>query len=122
MIPFESDSIGETLAEFGGWTPIYIKNKKSFYTSMKSKFKIEFPSIVNQNCNQVFGVFKYYEWKGESVRAWMDEFNTLDEAQAAYPNAVFNGLGSAYQPPIISHLAPDWFDEADAGERWDDDY
>ena len=30
--------------------------------------------------------------------------------------------GSSYHPQPMSDLAPDWFDPADAGERWNDDY
>ena len=30
--------------------------------------------------------------------------------------------GSTYHPKPMSDLPPDWYDPADAGERWDDDY
>jgi len=95
---------------------------------MKANIQIEFPSCGATYSNDVYGVYEYDEYPmssvlaGQSRRTWLDEFDSLEEAQAAYPNAVFNDAGSSYQPLNISRIAPDWFDESYAGERWDDDY
>ena len=95
---------------------------------MKANIKIEFPSAGATYCNNVFGVYEYDEYPGSSVlagqsrRTWLGEYETLEEARAEYPNAVYNDCGSRFQPVNVSRIAPDWFDESYAGERWDDDY
>jgi hypothetical protein len=95
---------------------------------MKTDFRIEFPSSGATYCNDVYGVYEYGVYSessvlaGQTCRIWVDEFDTLEEAQAAYPQASFNDCGSGYQPLNLSNIAPDWFDESNAGERWDDDY
>jgi hypothetical protein len=40
---------------------------------------------------------------GQSRRTWMDDFETLEEAQKAYPKAVVCSF-STYQPPYLNHL------------------
>lgn len=41
--------------------------------------------------------------EGQSRRVWLDDFETLDEARAAYPDAdVIDG--STYRPPCLNHL------------------
>ena len=40
---------------------------------------------------------------GQSRRTWMDDFETLEEAQKAYPEAVVC-VCSTYQPPYLGHL------------------
>ncbi len=40
---------------------------------------------------------------GQSRRTWMDDFDTLEEAQKAYPEAVVLG-GTTYRPPSLGHL------------------
>jgi hypothetical protein len=41
--------------------------------------------------------------EGQSRRVWLDDFETLDEARAAYPDAdVIDG--STYRPPSLNHL------------------
>jgi len=95
---------------------------------MQKDIRIEFPSRGATYCNQVFGVYEYDFWpnhsvlSGQSRRTYLSEFKTLEEARSAYPEAFYNDNGSGYQPVNISRIAPDWFDESDAGERWDDDY
>ena len=42
---------------------------------------------------------------GQSRRSWLDDFDTLEEAQKAYPEAVV--CGSTYQPPYLGHLSDD---------------
>ena len=52
---------------------------------------------------------------GQRRRVWMDDFETIAEAQAAYPKAVLSG--STYQKPVLHHLPEEgdldsyWFDE-----------
>lgn len=43
---------------------------------------------------------------GQSRRTWMDDFETLEEAQKAYPEAVVCAC-STYQPPHLGHLTDD---------------
>lgn len=43
---------------------------------------------------------------GQSSRAWLDDFDTLEEAVIAYPDAVVID-GSTYRPPSLSHLPDD---------------
>ena len=40
---------------------------------------------------------------GQSRRTWLDDFDTLEEAVIAYPDAVVIG-GTTYQPPYLGHL------------------
>ena len=40
---------------------------------------------------------------GQSRRSWLDDFDTLEEAVIAYPDAVVIG-GTTYQPPSLGHL------------------
>ncbi len=40
---------------------------------------------------------------GQSRRIWLDDFDTLEEAVIAYPDAVVCA-GSTYQPPYLNHL------------------
>jgi hypothetical protein len=42
---------------------------------------------------------------GQRRRVWMDDFETLDEAQAAYPKAKVSG--ATYQAPYLEHLPKD---------------
>lgn len=41
--------------------------------------------------------------EGQSRRAWLDDFDTLEEAVIAYPDAVVCAC-STYQPPSLNHL------------------
>ena len=40
---------------------------------------------------------------GQSRRIWLDDFDTLEEAVIAYPDAVVCAA-STYQPPYLNHL------------------
>jgi hypothetical protein len=40
---------------------------------------------------------------GQSRRTWLDDFETLEEAVIAYPDAVVIG-GTTYRPPSLGHL------------------
>ncbi len=43
---------------------------------------------------------------GQSRRIWLDDFDTLEEAVIAYPDAVVSTC-STYQPPYLNHLPED---------------
>jgi hypothetical protein len=43
---------------------------------------------------------------GQSRRIWLDDFDTLEEAVIAYPDAVVCA-GSTYRPPYLNHLLED---------------
>jgi hypothetical protein len=61
--------------------------------------------------NNKFTIYEYDVYPrgsvlaGQQRRKWLDEFNTLAEAKAAYPDAVESGCG--YQEPSLSHLPND---------------
>ena len=40
---------------------------------------------------------------GQSRRVWLDDFDTLEEAQAAYPDAKVL-CGTTYRAPSLNHL------------------
>lgn len=44
--------------------------------------------------------------EGQSRRVWLDDFDTLEEAVIAYPDAVVCAC-STYQPPYLGHLPED---------------
>jgi hypothetical protein len=77
-----------------------------------------------------FAVFGHGEYPEDSVlagqyaRGFIDSFDTLEEAQAVYPEAEFSelktGIPSGWR--VMSDLPPTDFDPYYAGERWDDDY
>lgn len=58
---------------------------------------------------------------GLEFRRWMDSYNTYMDAHKAFPTAVFCECGMG-DLPEMSSVAPSWFDPADAGESWDEDY
>lgn len=78
----------------------------------------------------VWEVFGHGEYPRDSVlagqyaRIFMARFETLEEAQEAYPTATVpeysTRIPSGWIP--MSDIAPVDFDPADAGERWDEDY
>ncbi len=60
---------------------------------------------------------------GCPLRQYLDGFDSIEEAQAKYPTAEVKEWSTrGYLPSYLPHTAPAWFNEADAGERWDDDY
>ena len=71
-----------------------------------------------------------YEWgwygkssvlAGQQKKQYIDEFPTAEDAHLHYPTAeVCEGRGIIHNS--LPRCAPDWFDPAAAGERWDDDY
>jgi hypothetical protein len=101
-------------------------NKRRYYSrASKPEVRIEYPSRGATYFHEVYGVYKYDTYPMSSVlggqqrRTFLDQFDTLEEAKAKYPDA--KESGSCYVPPPVMHR-PSWFDESDAGERWDDDY
>ena len=90
---------------------------------------IEYPSAgatygPDENHPPKYGVYRYGtypSWSvlaGQEKRSFVQEFDRLEEAQAAYPGAEWNGGGSGYRPVTLPDTPPDWFDEANAGEHW----
>lgn len=59
---------------------------------------------------------------GRHKRSFLDGFSSLSEAKAAYPSAEESGCTRDPYAGDVGPCAPSWFDEADAGERWDSDY
>lgn len=92
-----------------------------------SDIRIEYPSKGATYFNNAYGVYQYDFWprhsvlSGQSRRTYLGEFKTLEEALKEYPKAsVSEGCG--YRDIDPGPIPPTWFDPADAGERWDDDY
>ena len=68
------------------------------------------------------GVYDHFSvLEGQPKRCFLDNFPTLEEAQIQFPTADVME-GSTKQNIELPHTAPSWFDEMNAGERWDDDY
>jgi hypothetical protein len=61
---------------------------------------------------------------GQPYRQLAKFCSTLEAAILENPEAqVLNySTRDPFGGPILSSVAPNWFDPADAGERWDDDY
>lgn len=96
---------------------------------MADETVIEYPATGATYHHEAYGVYRYgtYEdWSvlaGQEKRSSLGTFDTLEEAQAAHPEASWQGEGSCgFREVNIPETAPDWFDEANAGERWTDDY
>ena len=75
----------------------------------------------------VFGHGEYPEdsvLAGQYARCAIDTFNTLEEASKAYPKASILERSTRIPSSWISmsDIPPSWFDPADAGERWNEDY
>ena len=58
---------------------------------------------------------------GAEFRQYTEPYPTVAEAQAAYPEAKILEH-STRVPFTIPPSPPAWFDPADAGERWDEDW
>jgi len=60
---------------------------------------------------------------GQPSRTYKGHFNTIEEAQTAFPEArPIEGSTKRYGNPLPS-TPPSWFDPANAGEAWhEDDY
>ena len=55
-----------------------------------------------------------YHAVGDSLKAWPRCDKHAEERWERYENSLERYANSS--------VAPDWFDPADAGERWEDDY
>lgn len=61
--------------------------------------RIEYPSRGATYCRKEFGVYEYSEYPASSVlagrerRVFLTSFDTLEEAQSAYPKATYTGPG-----------------------------
>lgn len=80
----------------------------------KEDIRIEYPSRGQTYCKNKFGVYKYDIYprgsvlEGQERRTFKAQYDTLAEAQTAYPNATYEGDGaSGFQPPNLSHLPDD---------------
>jgi hypothetical protein len=60
---------------------------------MKNDYQIEFPSVGRTYAHNTYTVYKYGVYPRSSVlagglrREFIDSYDTLEEARAAYPNA-----------------------------------
>ena len=92
--------------------------------------RIEFPSVGQTYNNQTFGVYEYGTYPrggdlaGAECRVYLNEFETLELAQAAYPDAVYQ---DGFLPPSLTQLRDDLDDDVwdetcrlDDGEGGDD--
>lgn len=77
----------------------------------KKDVRIEYPSRGATYCKEKFGVYEYGTYPrgsvlaGQQSRRFVGQFDTLAEAQAAHPEATYNGDGaSGYQAPYLNHL------------------
>lgn len=76
--------------------------------------------------NNLYTVYRHGTYERSSVlagspkREWVDDFETLEEAQAAYPDADVCVGGTTYQPLSLNHLPAEG--EDDEGADLDDPY
>lgn len=88
---------------------------------------IEYPSAGATYDHDTYGVYQYDTYPDSSVlagqerRSFKGDFDTLEAAQAAFPEASWDGGGCGYREPFIPVCPPDWFDSANAGESWEGD-
>jgi hypothetical protein len=90
---------------------------------------IEYPAQGSTYHHDAYGVYAYGVYprgsvlEGQERRSNLGTFDTLTEAQAAFPDADYYGEGgTGFVDREIPVSAPEWFDPADAGESWDEDY
>jgi hypothetical protein len=90
---------------------------------------IEYPASGETYSHDEYGVYRYSTYEegsvlaGQEKRTFLDGFETLEEAQAAYPEAEWSGdSGSGYREVYLPVSPPEWFDPSYAGERWEEDY
>jgi hypothetical protein len=84
------------------------------------------PGVNEYTHKPVFHVKGYGEYPDSSVlagqprRVHLDTFDTLEEAQAAYPFSSTEDGPRHVPDPVMPSSPPDWFDPLDAGESWDE--
>lgn len=80
--------------------------------------------LTIEMCQGKAAVYEHGEYPETSVlagqyrRAFIDEFDTVEEAAREYPEADVIDYTTGGVRPSLSTIAPDWFDPADAGETW----
>jgi hypothetical protein len=90
---------------------------------MSSYITIEYPSQGATYSNDSYGVYEYSTYPRSSVlagqekRSFLDSFDTLEEAQKAYPNATFS-QSCGYREPCLSHLSDEDDYYGDTGETY----
>lgn len=84
----------------------------------------EFMTIERSSVSCGYSVYGHGEYEESSVlagqyrRAFLDSFDTLEEAVKAYPQAeVIQGTTCGLTK--MPSLPPDWFDPVNAGEQWE---
>lgn len=89
--------------------------------------RIEFPaSGATYHYPDKYGVYEYGEYprgsvlEGQEMRSFRGRFDSLEEAKAAFPDAVFAD-GSGFREMELPVTAPSWFDPTHAGEHWNED-
>lgn len=71
---------------------------------------IEYPSAGTTYSRPEYGVYGYGTYPSSSVlagqqkRVFLGSYETLEEAQTAYPEADWYDSGSGFQPPYLGHL------------------
>lgn len=94
---------------------------------MIARMVIEYPAAGATYSEDKYGVYRYDAYprgsvlEGQERRSALDQFGTLEEAKAAYPNAEWDGGGCGYREVLIPESPPDWFDPMNAGESWSGD-
>lgn len=79
----------------------------------REDIRIEYPSRGATYRRDQYGVYKYDTYPRHSVlagqqrRTFLETFETLEEAQAAYPKAVYHEGACGYREPNLSHLPDD---------------
>jgi len=78
-----------------------VEQRRSERKEKKTDIRIEFPSMGATYNDKVYGVYQYDVWGKSSVlygterRTYLDEFDNLEKAKSAYPDAVVVG-GSCF--------------------------
>jgi hypothetical protein len=92
---------------------------------MTAELVIEHPRAGATYSHDDYGVYSYDEYppgsvnEGQTRRRFLDAFDTLPEAKAAFPTASYTD-GSGYIEQPIPTTAPAWFNPENAGETWAD--
>lgn len=91
-----------------------------------SYLAIERPNGATYSRDEGYVVYGYGTYEKGSVlagrhkRVWLEAFDTIEEAKAAFPQAEV-AEGSGYIPIEMPHTPPADFDPGYAGESWDED-
>ena len=98
---------------------------------MKEQYLIErdgynnmYTGCIMPACVELHEIGEYDESSvlaGQMYDRVIEDYDTMTEAQIANPDVEVHTSVSGIRATVPS-LAPEGFDPADAGERWDDDY